>query len=117
MKGISENPSIRLKELKNPINDFLKKSDMNFSALVRTALRDFLRQQKNKTLDPNLPAELKNLRLDLAKVGSNLNQIAYYLNIDFPVADNEIKKSHAELQKEFKSIIKFLERLEDDLKL
>ncbi|MBW1615585.1 MAG: plasmid mobilization relaxosome protein MobC [Deltaproteobacteria bacterium] len=119
MSGISDNPSIRLKELYEPVNIFLKESGVNFSVLVRTALRDFLRKQKNKNagLDPKTPEELKKLRLDLAKVGSNLNQIAYYLNIDFPATPLEIKKSQAELQEIFKRIIELLKRLENEFKL
>ncbi len=115
--SISENPSIRLKELSEPVNTFLKKSGLKFSVLVRTALRDFLLAQKNKAPDPKMPEELKKLRENLSKIGSNINQIAYYLNIDFPVSPNEIKKSQAELQKEFKRIIEIVKRLENEFKL
>lgn len=117
MSGISDNPSIRLKELAEPVNDFLEKSGMTFSTMVRTALKNYMLAHKNKTPDTRLPEEIKNLRLDLAKVGSNLNQIAYNLNLDFPVSDKHIKETHLKLQKEFKTIIDLLKKIENEFKL
>jgi hypothetical protein len=109
--------SFRLKKLEEPVNNFLKKSDMTFSVMARTALKNLLLADKNKTLNPNLPKELKNLRLDLTRVGSNLNQIAYNFNINMPVSSDELKKNHQNLQRQFKTIIELLKKIENELEL
>lgn len=57
----------------------------------------------------------KGLRLDLARVGGNLNQLAHTFNIHSQVDERELAKIHDELRDEFRRIMAVLKGVESDL--
>lgn len=83
------------------------KKERNLSALVRQALRVYLHPDQ-KAVDPRpLLAALDQLRLDLSRVGGNLNQLAHGFNMHGPAAFNRdaLAASHDELREEFRKVI------------
>lgn len=87
--------------------------------IMRRALRDYLDGGDNAlpyfdTLE--LIDTIESLRRDLAKVGGNLNQLAYQFNIHGHLNnDDDLAKVHAELRVEFRKITETLRELENVL--
>lgn len=55
---------------------------------------------------------LHGLRLDLARVGGNLNQLSHQFNIHNQVDDDELAKAHADLRVEFRGVMATLKEIE-----
>lgn len=94
------------------------KKERNLSALVRAALRVYL-QPNNQVQDFRpLIATLGELRVDLSRVGSNLNQLAHGFNSSGPVAFDRdaLAVSHDELRAEFRRLMQQLNELERGLR-
>lgn len=111
--------TVCLGEMLKPTADALRaKKARNLSALVRQALRVYLTGER-QALDPRPIVEsLDLLRLDLARVGSNLNQLAHGFNIHGPAGfkRDELAIAHEELRIEFRAIIAKLLELERELR-
>lgn len=83
------------------------KKERNLSALVRQSLRAYLHpDQQIFDVRPILTG-LDQLRADLARVGSNLNQLAHGFNMHGPAAFNRdaLAASHEELREEFRKVM------------
>lgn len=90
----------------------------NMSALVRQALRHYLDGDR-PTMDPRpIVLALDLLRQDLARVGSNLNQLAHGFNMRGPVAFNrdELAVAHADLRGELGRVMGKLLELEREFR-
>lgn len=91
----------------------------NVSALVRQSLRSYLAEGAGPVVDSsNVVKTVDALRLDLARVGSNLNQLAHVFNVRGPVAFDRdaLAETHQELRGEFAKIMGVLVELERDLR-
>lgn len=55
---------------------------------------------------------LRGLRLDLSRVGGNLNQLSHQFNIHNQVDDDELAKVHADLRVEFRQVMTVLKEIE-----
>lgn len=92
----------------------------NMSALVRDALRVFLAGSDTRPqLDPRpIVDALVKLRVGLAPVGSNLNQLAHGFNSQGQIAFNRdaLAESHADLRMQFTQVMKTLMELERELR-
>lgn len=86
-------------ELKEKIESHSKKKKINASAVVRDAIEHYLIKDGFKKTEEieNLFLLLKNISLDLSRVPSNLNQIAYNLNTFTTVDNQKIIKTINEL--------------------
>lgn len=58
--------------------------------------------------------EIRRYRLDLAKVGGNMNQIAHVFSSGGGVSKRELESAHDDLRNELVSVVKALRRLESD---
>lgn len=86
------------------------------SALVKRALQIYLAEDVQQHIDANQIIEaVKGLRIDLSRVGGNLNQIAHGFNVDGRIIPNELQQVHRELQKEFGKIAPVLREIEKEL--
>lgn len=70
---------------------------------MREALALYLRSDQ-PFIDRDMMDELKIWRKDLWRVGTNLNQIAWHLNIGDFVATEELRIEHENLQLAFKHV-------------
>lgn len=85
------------------------------SRWVRQAIRDHLELQPEKArVTEYLPA-LKDLHQDLARIGGNLNQLAYYHHIEEPVADETLASNLRLALDEFSKLSQTLKALRHDL--
>jgi hypothetical protein len=90
----------------------------NLSALVRQALRVYLQPGQQVFDTRPMIASLDQLRADLARVGSNLNQLSHGFNMHGPAAFNRdaLAGSHEELREEFRKIMSCLLDIDRDLR-
>lgn len=90
------------------------KKERNLSALVRRALSVYLHPNQKAFDTRPLLATLDQLRLDLSRVGGNLNQLAHGFNMHGPAAFNrdELAASHDELREEFRQLVAKLIEIE-----
>jgi len=92
----------------------------NMSALVRDALAVYLTGgDKRPQLDTRpIVDSLAKLRVGLAPVGSNLNQLAHGFNSQGQIAFNRdaLAESHAELREQFRAVMSALVELERGLR-
>lgn len=104
--------TVRLLDLEEKIKPHLEKTGMKVSELIRVALEHYLE------LVPELPGdsektfeELKKLQVSMAKVGGNLNQLAYHFNVTDEVNESKLGDVHQELRVEFKKVMSFLNKV------
>lgn len=86
------------------------------STIVKRALRAYLVEDIQQHIDAHaIIGALKELRIDLARVGGNLNQISYGFNLDGRIDSEELKKVHRGLQIEFRKISSGLSEIEREM--
>lgn len=90
--------------------------ERNLSVLTRKALRLYL-HPRQQAFDPRpLTKALTALRLDLARTGSNLNQLAHAFNTDSRMAFRDpLAISHDQLREDFKKVMSKIGDLERHL--
>jgi hypothetical protein len=86
----------------------------NFSAQVKYLLSVAI-EKKGESLSPEKATEIINqmskVSSDLAQVGNNLNQIAYYLNASPDAGFEGLAEAHTALEKEQSKLRKFLNEI------
>lgn len=77
------------------------------STLVRQAIRAYLHPSQRPLDTAAVAASVDALRLDLARVGSNLNQLAHGFHLHGPVAFDRdaLAAAHADLTEEFRKVV------------
>ena len=118
-KEYSRPRPVRLNELDKPVDDYIEKTGIRFSELVKKSLNQFLsgRSPEREIDFSNFTIELKNLRVDLSRVGGNLNQIAHYLNVHGTLDNIEnLSNTHQELRVKFRQITETLKAVQDEIK-
>ena len=111
---------VRLRDLAEVAKDAAaKETEGNVSKLIRRALRAYLDGATRPAPElATLAAELRQLRLDLARVGGNLNQLAHAFAMDDhgEIDDDALAVTHAELRAEFRRLSDLMRRIENGLK-
>lgn len=110
---------VRLGELETVVDQYIEKAGIRFTDLVKKALNQFLSgRDPEKELDfTEFKIELNNLRVDLSRVGGNLNQIAHHLNIHGTLdSPDELKATHQKLKDIFREITEKLNTIQDEIK-
>lgn len=115
--------TIRLNELKPRFDDELSKRQANdtsltASKLVRWCIRQALADDAGTMTPDQANAylnELIELRKGIAKIGGNINQIAYYFNIHDHLVESELSKQHSNIQEQLKAVTKHLREVERGL--
>lgn len=86
------------------------------SLIIKRALRAYLGNETGQHFDASgMIEELAKLRSSLARVGSNLNQLAHGFNIYGKVEPVELRKTHEALQAEFSQIVATMRGIELEL--
>lgn len=87
---------------------------VSHAKIVKRALRAYLDGGDGQPYfdATELIEALKGLRLDLSRVGGNLNQLSHQFNIHNQVDDDELAKSHADLRVEFRRVMTVLKEIE-----
>ena len=108
---------IRLQELGPEIERRAKaETGGNRSRLIRRALKSYLEGDSQRVEDTaGLLVELRGLRSEFHRIGSNFNQIARALNMEDPVVQEEILAAHMELRREFNEVKILFEAVADDI--
>lgn len=88
--------------------------ERSFSDLVRRALRLYLNPEQQANDPRPMTKVLGQLRIEMSRIGSNLNQLAHGFNMRGPVAfeRDELAESHKALQDEFRVVMTKLEEIE-----
>lgn len=88
--------------------------ERSLSALVRRAIRLYLNPEQQANDPRPMTFALGQLRLELSRIGSNLNQLAHGFNMRGPVAfkRDELAESHEALQSEFRVVMTKLDEIE-----
>lgn len=84
------------------------------SEIVRRALRLYLLDQegvKASGVFEEMTKELKEFRAKFARIGGNLNQLAFYLNMNDTLDEGDLAKNHSGLQSEFGELAKLLKSI------
>lgn len=108
---------IRLQELGPEIERRAKSETKgNKSRLIRRALTVYLKGDRQRVEDTaGLLVELRSLRSEFHRIGSNFNQIARALNMEDHVVQEEILAAHMALRREFNEVKILFEAVADDL--
>lgn len=106
--------TVRIGDLAEALEKRAKKNKVKRSAIIRRALRAYLEDKSFVELD-TLISELAALRLDLSRVGINLNQIARFFNTHNTIDNQELGCAHADLRKEFQEQITFLNKINKEV--
>lgn len=114
----TDTPTVRLKHMHKPVNEYLKKTDGKFSVLVRDALQAYLESDgpKNKKDWVAACEEFKKFRADFGRVGGNLNQVAFYFNTIGIVREDILAQIHKKLIQVFKNTSGTLKKIERNLR-
>lgn len=112
--------TMRLGKLGERVDRQAAKEGVKVSALVRRALLAYLDGDQapaasGERLD-ELAQQLTAIRSDLARVGGNLNQLAFAFNLGDPITRGELGETHAELQAEFGRLVELLQELRNAIK-
>lgn len=103
-------------EQQEELNAFLEARGIKKrSPFLREAVFAYIHSDKPDLTRAKL-AEFKQTRKEFTNVGNNLNQIAYKLNAGHPVSTEEIRSAQAELQRTFGQMVRFYERVENELR-
>ncbi|SEP43399.1 plasmid mobilization relaxosome protein MobC [Nitrosovibrio sp. Nv6] len=108
-----DNPkrTFRLGALSELLDNRAKREDVKASVIVRRALREYLGKgiPAPDADISRLVAALEQTRLDLSRIGGNLNQVAHALNIDERMKNpSDLEAVHADLIKQFPKVIELL---------
>jgi len=108
---------IRLQELGPEIERRAKaETGGNRSRLIRRAIKSYLKGDSQRIEDTaGLLVELRGLRAEFHRIGSNFNQIARSLNMEDPVAQEKILTAHMELRRGFNEVKNLFEAVADDI--
>ena len=88
----------------------------NRSRLIRRALKLYLKGDGQRIEDTaGLLVELRGLRAEFHRIGSNFNQIARALNMEDPVAQEKILAAHMALRRGFNEVKILFEAVADDI--
>lgn len=92
--------------------------ERSLSALVRQSLRFYLNPETTPPDTRPFVGAVDQLRLDLARVGSNLNQLARGFNERGPVAFDRdaLARAHEDLRQEFCKVVTTLRTIEHELR-
>ena len=113
-----DNPRpVRLKNVGKIVDAHLEKTGEKFSVLARDSLLAYLEKSgsENKKKITDFTTELRKNRADLARVGGNLNQVAFYFNSTGIVHETHLAKIHTDLQEQFKKISQTFIKIEESL--
>lgn len=108
---------IRLQELGPEIERRAKaETGGNRSRLIRRALKMYLKGDGQRVEDTaGLLMELRGLRAEFHRIGSNFNQIARALNMEDSVTQEKILAAHMELRRGFNEVKILFEAVADDI--
>jgi len=116
-KKYSRPRTVRLTEIENIVDDYLKKSGETLSGLIKKSILAYLKNDgPQKEFDrAALALEIKKLRIDLSKVGGNLNQLAYFFNVSDRISEDALSKTHEDLKIKFKSLAQAFQQIEQKI--
>lgn len=106
---------IDLKELSDPVDRYLKRTNQSFPEVVRKALRMYFetdgpKRTEHKTL---LAMEIEKLCSVMASVGCDLNQIAHYYSTTDTESKKQLKEEHDDVREQFKQIAQRLTQIRE----
>jgi len=111
--------TFRLGALAELLDRRAQREQVKAAVIVRRALREYL-GKGNPAPDADiarLVAALEQTRLDLSRIGGNLNQVAHALNIDERLKNpTALEAVHADLIQQFPKIMQLLLDVRDGLR-
>ena len=118
----SDRPTVRLLDLYSAFYEEIERRNRlgmksTSSSLLRDLVKDGLQPDRQKSSDElaSLRIEVELLRRELAPVGGNLNQLAYFFNTDKDIKIEQVEKQHEALILQFSQIIESLRNIEREL--
>ncbi|MBL4761136.1 MAG: ribbon-helix-helix protein, CopG family [Gammaproteobacteria bacterium] len=107
---------IRLGGLADRVTSRARDENTDISKLIRRAIQHYLDAVPAIDRADELANGIANCRQDLARVGSNLNQLALAFNVDDTLNGDELAQAHTELRHEFKTLMHAIKSIESALK-
>lgn len=117
-----DNParSMRLGELGPRVDLLAAQEGVKASTIVRRALMAYLEGDRSPAASDQqmavLSVELTSMRRDMARVGGNLNQLAFAFNLGEESSRSHLASTHAELQAEFGRLATLLNEVRNAVK-
>lgn len=104
---------LRLLDLESDFYDYIERNGLNRSAAVRHFIRQGISEKNGFTLQQQkeLLNEVVELKRQLRGVGTNLNQISKYFNINNYLLESDLAATQRVLMEKQKEITKLLNTL------